>query len=190
MIPVVVIVKMNIGMLKQFVPQISELYNNSRTELTLNIKANSSLLTTIKENKIHIQFRTILTFYSIEEDGLKEVVSLESSLDIHAAAAVSNWTIKPTISGTSFSPFKVIGTQAETSDTIILQNRLNLIISFALPAVSLIKPLIPLLDVPIVNLSSLTFAVHDGYLRIEAYPQYKIAQKASQEKEKAEVEKF
>lgn len=177
MIPAEARMKMNIGMLKQFVPEVSALYKNDRIELMVNVKADSAPLIILNENDIHIEVKTILTFYAILGDDLEEVVSLGSSLDIHAIASVSNWTIKPTISSVSFGPFSIIDTQAGSFDAFMMQSGLNLVLSLALPAANLIKPLIPLPDVPIVNLSSLTFAVHDGYLQIEAYPLYKTIHK-------------
>lgn len=183
MISSIPMLKLNIATLKQFVPSVSALYKNDRTELVMNIEANSAPLITLQENDVKINVDTILNFYAIEGENLSKVVSLVSTLEMHAIATVSNWTVKPMVSSAKFGPFSIVGAQEGSYDPAVLQNGLNLILTISLQAMRLIKPMFPLPEIPTFNLSSLTFVVHDGYIQIEARPQYKIVQKDEKEKE-------
>lgn len=166
--------KLNVRILKQFVPEVSDLYDDS-TELLMNIAADSPPLVFLNENDIQVTARTVLTFYAISEGGIIQIVSVESTLEIHAVPtiSISEWTTKPLFSSVQFGPFNILYSKLGDFDPFMFERGLNLLLEFAVPAANAAKSERPLPAIPIVDLPTTTITVHNGYIQIEAYPRYK-----------------
>lgn len=87
--------------------------------------------------------------------------------------SVSDWTNKPLLSNVQFGPFSILYSQFGDFDPLMFEKGLNLLLTFAIPAANATKSERLLPAIPIVDLSTITVAVHNDFMRIEAYPHYK-----------------
>lgn len=165
--------KLTVGWLKQFIPNISQYFPNDNNELILNIVVNSAPVLKITPGDIGVTMGLALTFYVKKDDAtVAQAVSVSSTINLHANATIDSWVLKPYIIGGSFGAFTILSSQVGDFDPSKFQAGLNIILMFALPGFNFAQPAFPLPAVPGVNVTSLTLDTQPGYLKVQVSPTF------------------
>ncbi len=164
--------KFNVAWLQQFISQISQYYD-SQTLLVLDVSSKNNPTLTLTKNNIQVALTVEIILSAVVGSQKIEIFSADCDLDLHTRFDISDWTLKPTIENGNVRTISITRTSVGDIEGTKMQQGLNQVANLTIPKIDFSAASFPLPNSLDVDMSTISLAIQDGYIQINANPVFK-----------------
>lgn len=161
--------KFDISWLQQFISQITQFYDLS-TSLVLDVLSKNAPTLSLTKDNIGIALTIEIALSAVVGEQKVEIFSADCDLDLHARFDVSDWILKPSVTGGSLRSVNITRSSVGELEGAKIQEGLNQVANISIPRIDFSIASIPLPKSLDVDMSTISLAIQDGYIQINANP--------------------